>query len=64
MDPLPTSRAGLEADGVYPATLYAIDADGAARVAAGEQEARNAPEPDPAVLETQLWADGGSSWRN
>ena len=35
-----------------------------AKVAAGEQEARDAPEPDPAVLETQVWADGGSSWRN
>ncbi len=46
------------------ATLDAIDADAAAKVAAGEQEARNAPEPDPAVLETQVWADGGSSWRN
>ena len=63
-DPVPTYRARLEADGVGAATLDAIDADATAKVAAGEEEARNAPEPDPAVLETQVWADGGSSWRN
>ena len=63
-DPVPTYRARLEAAGVDAATLDAIDADATAKVAAGEQEARSAPEPDPAVLETQVWADGGSSWRN
>jgi len=33
-------------------------------VAAAEAEARAAPEPTPEVLETQLWSDGGSAWRN
>ena len=33
-------------------------------VAAAEAIARAAPEPIPDVLETQVWADGGSSWRN
>jgi pyruvate dehydrogenase E1 component alpha subunit len=41
----------------------AIDAESQAKVAAAEQVAREAPEPDPSVLETQVWADGGSSWR-
>ena len=33
-------------------------------VAAAEAEARAAPEPSPDVLETQVWTDGGSAWRN
>jgi TPP-dependent pyruvate/acetoin dehydrogenase alpha subunit len=63
-DPLTTYRARLEADGVPAAELDAIDADVAAQVAAAEQEARDAPEPTPDVIETQVWADGGSAWRN
>jgi hypothetical protein len=27
-------------------------------------QVRNAPPPDPATLDTDLWADGSSSWRN
>src|SRR5690349_15092659 len=62
-DPVPTYRAQLEADGVAAAELDAIDAEAREAVAAAEAEARAAPEPDIAVLETQVWADGGSSWR-
>jgi TPP-dependent pyruvate/acetoin dehydrogenase alpha subunit len=50
--------------GVDVATLDAIDADARAKVAAAEAEAREAPEPSADVLETQVWADGGSAWRN
>jgi hypothetical protein len=32
--------------------------------AAAAAAARAAPEPSADVLETQLWADGGSRWRN
>ena len=32
--------------------------------AAGEAEAKAGPEPSAAVLETQVVADGGSSWRS
>jgi hypothetical protein len=35
-----------------------------ADVAAAEAEARAAPEPAIDSLETQVWADGGSAWRN
>ena len=62
-DPLPRYRARLLATGADEATLAAIEAETRDKVAAAEQEAREAPEPDPAVLETQVWADGGSSWR-
>ena len=63
-DPITTYRARLEADRVPAADLDAIDADVTAQVAAAEAEARVAPEPTTDALETQLWADGGSAWRN
>ena len=63
-DPIPTYRARLEAAGVAAADLDAVEEAVAAKVAAAEQEARDGPEPDPVTIETQVWADGGSSWRN
>ena len=63
-DPIPTFRARLEADGVDAATLDAIDDEVRAQVAAAEAEARGGAEPSADVLETQVWADGGSAWRN
>ncbi len=63
-DPIPAYRSRLEAAGIEPATLDGIDADIAALVAAAEAEARAAPEPSADVLETEVWADGGSAWRN
>ena len=54
----------LEAAGVDAAELDAIEAETRDAVAAAEAEARAAPEPSPDVLETQVWSDGGSAWRN
>ena len=64
LDPIPRFRARLQEAGVDAATLDAIDAETKAKVAAAEQDARRAPEPIPDVIETQLWSDGGSAWRN
>jgi pyruvate dehydrogenase E1 component alpha subunit len=63
-DPIPAFRARLESAGVDAAALDAIDAEVRVAVAEAEAEARAAPEPSADVLETQLWADGGSRWRN
>jgi pyruvate dehydrogenase E1 component alpha subunit len=63
-DPIPAYRARLLESGVAEADLDAIDAEAKAKVAAAEQEAREAPEPSPDVIETQVWADGGAAWRN
>jgi pyruvate dehydrogenase E1 component alpha subunit len=63
-DPIPAGRARLEAAGVAPADLDAIESAAAAPVAEAEQFARDAPEPSLDVIETQVWADGGSAWRN
>jgi acetoin:2,6-dichlorophenolindophenol oxidoreductase subunit alpha len=61
-DPIPAYRAKLVETGIA-AQLDEMDKEAARKVAEAEAAARSAPEPDPAGLETQLWSDGGSSWR-
>jgi pyruvate dehydrogenase E1 component alpha subunit len=63
-DPIPAYRSRLERAGVDAADLDAVDERARAKVAAAEEEARSAPEPTVDVLETQVWADGSSRWRN
>jgi TPP-dependent pyruvate/acetoin dehydrogenase alpha subunit len=64
-DPIPMYRERLLADGADEATLDGIEHAVQEEVNAATEDARNAPFPDPATdLETQLWADGGSAWRN
>src|SRR5262245_39272437 len=63
-DPIPAFRHRLEAAGVAAEDLDAIDAAANAKLAEAEAWAREQPEPSPDVLETQVWADGGSAWRS
>ena len=63
-DPVPAYRIRLAEEGVSEVELDAIDAAARDAVAAAEAEARSSPEPSPELLETQVWADGGSAWRN
>jgi pyruvate dehydrogenase E1 component alpha subunit len=63
-DPLLITRRRLEAGGVATDALDAIEAESMSEVEAATQEARHAPPPAPETLETQVWADGGSEWRN
>jgi acetoin:2,6-dichlorophenolindophenol oxidoreductase subunit alpha len=63
-DPLDRYRARLIAAGVPTATLEGIEAESLARVDASTEAAKAAPPPEPAALTTNLWSDGGSSWRN
>jgi acetoin:2,6-dichlorophenolindophenol oxidoreductase subunit alpha len=63
-DPIPAQRARLEEAGVETSVLDQLEADAKAAVAAAEEAARAAPDPDPASATTQVWADGGSSWRS
>jgi TPP-dependent pyruvate/acetoin dehydrogenase alpha subunit len=62
-DPIPAHRGRLEEAGVDTTTLDGIEQAARDAVKAAEDEARAAPEPSEAVLETQVWADGGSAWR-
>jgi pyruvate dehydrogenase E1 component alpha subunit len=63
-DPIPRHRERLLEQGVAAAELDAVDDAVRAVVAAAEAEAREGPEPGADVLETQVWADGGSAWRS
>ena len=63
-DPIPAQRTRLVAAGVDEATLDEVDAETRAKVAEAEAFARAGAEPSPEVIETQVWASGGSSWRS
>ena len=63
-DPLSISRHRLEADGVAAETLDAIEEESMSEVDSATEETRNAPPPPPDSLLTEVWADGGSEWRN
>jgi len=63
-DPIPAQRARLVAAGVDAAALDEVDAETRAKIAEAEAFARAGAEPSPEIIETQVWADGGSSWRS
>ncbi|HUG47815.1 MAG TPA: thiamine pyrophosphate-dependent dehydrogenase E1 component subunit alpha [Candidatus Limnocylindria bacterium] len=63
-DPLPRLRERLREAGVEEGRLDEIEAGVRAKVKSAEEEAKAAPEPSEDVLETQVWADGGSAWRS
>jgi acetoin:2,6-dichlorophenolindophenol oxidoreductase subunit alpha len=57
-------RERLLAAGADGETLAGIDREAREAVDRATEEAREAPFPDPDTLEIELWADGGSAWRN
>jgi len=63
-DPLTVYRARLVRLGFGAAELDGIDAAVAAEVDRATDEAKAGPLPDPRSAFTELWADGGSAWRN
>ena len=63
-DPIPFYRTTLCNAGVDAAELDAIDAEALAEVNDASDFAKASAEPAASTLETQVWADGGSSWRN
>jgi acetoin:2,6-dichlorophenolindophenol oxidoreductase subunit alpha len=63
-DPIPAHRQRLLDAGIAAETLDDIHAEVRAAVDAAEAAARAAPDPDPATATTQVWADGGSTWRS
>jgi pyruvate dehydrogenase E1 component alpha subunit len=63
-DPIPNHRERLLASGIEPERLDAIERAAREAVDRATEDARSAPFPDASSLTTQLWADGGSTWRN
>jgi TPP-dependent pyruvate/acetoin dehydrogenase alpha subunit len=63
-DPLTLYRARLEELGIDPKRLDGIDAEVLSAVDRATEEAKAAPPPDERLIHTDVWADGGSGWRN
>lgn len=63
-DPVDMYRARLESLDVPSDTLDAIETAALAEVDAATETATSAPPPEASALMTDVWADGGSSWRN
>ena len=63
-DPLPRYRARLLEAGASEEQLAAIEAEVAAQVDLATEEAKAGATPGEDLLMKDVWADGGSSWRN
>jgi len=63
-DPLPAYRRVLIGRGVDEGTLDAIDKNARDAVDRATEEAKAGPEPRLELALTNVWADGGNSWRN
>ncbi|MEE8600601.1 thiamine pyrophosphate-dependent dehydrogenase E1 component subunit alpha [Euzebya tangerina] len=63
-DPMPNYRQRLVDLGVEESALVAIEDDAMTDVDAATEDAKAAPAPDSQAAFTNVWADGGYSWRN
>ena len=63
-DPVPLYRARLLDQGVAEGELVTIEQDAQADVDEATEAAKSSPPPGADKLMTNVWADGGSSWRN
>lgn len=63
-DPLTTYRARLIEQGIEESAIADIDQQAQDDVDAATEEAKAAPVPDLQAAYTNVWADGGYSWRN
>jgi pyruvate dehydrogenase E1 component alpha subunit len=63
-DPVDLYRARLLQLGIAEATLRRIEEEGQRKVDQATEEARAAPPARATDLETEVFSDGGSSWRN
>jgi acetoin:2,6-dichlorophenolindophenol oxidoreductase subunit alpha len=63
-DPVPMYRQRLLDQGVDEIDLDTIEEQAQQAVDEATEAARNGPLPDIEVAFTDVWADGGSSWRN
>jgi len=63
-DPIPMYHARLLAEGATEAQLVEIELSVAAQVDQATEEAKAGPTPGADLLMKDVWADGGSAWRN
>ncbi len=63
-DPIDMYRARLLHLGITERVISQIEDEAQQKVDVATEEARAAPPPSTDALTTQVWSDGGSSWRN
>ncbi|MBW4030137.1 MAG: thiamine pyrophosphate-dependent dehydrogenase E1 component subunit alpha [Acidobacteria bacterium] len=63
-DPIPMYHARLLGEGATEAQLVEIELSVAAEVDRATEEAKAGPTPGADLLMKDVWADGGSAWRN
>jgi pyruvate dehydrogenase E1 component alpha subunit len=63
-DPIETYKARLLADGIALSELERLTAQARANVDRATDDAKRGPLPQPSAAETNVFADGGSAWRN
>jgi pyruvate dehydrogenase E1 component alpha subunit len=63
-DPVTLYRDRLASAGVDEVVLREIDDEAQRKVDVATEEARSAPSARVEDIETQVWSDGGSAWRN
>jgi pyruvate dehydrogenase E1 component alpha subunit len=63
-DPVPAYRERLLKHGVPPEVLDDLDAEARQAVDEATESAKAAPPPSPERLLSQVWANGGASWRS
>ena len=63
-DPIPRYRERLLKLGIAQSDIERIEANAAAKIDAAVEEAKSAPPPDLSLADKDVWADGGSAWRN
>ncbi len=63
-DPIPMYRGRLESEGVRNDRLDGIEASAESAMRVAVEEAKAGPLPSLESISTEVWADGGSQWRN
>jgi pyruvate dehydrogenase E1 component alpha subunit len=63
-DPMPAYRTRLKALGIEEAALRQIEELALRKVDEATEQAKASPTPDLKLVETDLWNDGTSAWRN
>jgi acetoin:2,6-dichlorophenolindophenol oxidoreductase subunit alpha len=63
-DPVANYRGRLASLGTEEGVLQRIDEQAQSKVDLATEEARNAPPARVEDIESQVWSDGGSAWRN
>lgn len=63
-DPIPRQRTALREAGVSEEELAAVESSVRVAIEEATEVARSSPPPPPGLMGTEVWSDGGSSWRN